>query len=439
MHLFIFLGLAALAVGCLNLETRAQIFQDGSGTYLERVEIKKNLLDFALSQGGFANYDELLADALQKALQELAGVQGVRLLDVHGEWADADTARVSVLYAFDSVEKWNAFAVASKKPKMTFAAAVEKPRKKKAPAVTVWTIGFETNTDGAPKKPETPAEGGAPKGADAVGANVGSFKIVLVGPAPARETSPLPKDSPIQAQLPTDGSAEFSGQLNAVIAKQTFEARFAGQPLTADQLAAAKAAAFVQPSPQYRQLQQVMAQRQEREAVRQAGDQAIADSTFAVNVAIAKGGKVRWQTTRAYFGPTVAFFAGREAMFDALLPEAAGNYKLEVNKVKAPDGRDGLAFVRTRHGELPLTLLEGVVAVKQDGADRVYTVQLPPLPPGGSPKTAAAIMGKVVLVVPDPVTGANGKITGANEVTLELTGENLADGPTLIVRTTPGK
>jgi hypothetical protein len=441
MRLFVFWALAALAIGCLNLETHVVFFQDGSGVYTEKVEMKKELIDFAMSQGGFASYEELLADAVQKAQQELQGAAGVKLLDVRGEWASNDALRITVVYGFDSAEKWNAFATVAKKPSLTFVAEQEKRTKKKKAAETVWTIGFQTNVEGIAKN-AAPAEGAKKpevSGPDAMSMNVGTFRIALTGPGPARETAPLPADEGIQAQLPDDGSAVFSGPLTAALKQRTFEAKFAGAPLSAAGLEAAKKAAFIEPSAQYGKLQQLIAQRQEREAVRQAGEAAILGSQFTVKIAIGADGKVRWETTQTYLAPTAAFAAGREALLDALAPDAAGNYSTKIEAVKATDGRPGVAFVRTRVAELPLERLAGLISVKRDGADWVYTIQPPQLLTNVSEKSAAATLGKLIVTFPDPVTGANAPIAGPHEIAVELSGANLRDPATLIVRTTPVK
>jgi hypothetical protein len=306
----------------------------------------------------------------------------------------------------------------------------------------LWTISLETTPDALPKKPDSgaPAAPGAPPSPDALGVNVGSFTIILIGPGPAFEVTPAQDAANVTAQVTAEGAASFSGGLQAMMNKQTFEARFRGKPLPAAALAAEKKDAFVEPSASYRRLMDVLAQRKEKEAVKAAAAQAIADSQFTIRLVVGRNGKAVLQTTRAYFGSSAALFAGREAMLQAFLPGLAGNYGLEVKPVKGEDGRGGVAFVRTRLEELPLDRFGQLITMRQDGADRVYVMTVPALladiPP---PPNAPPVLGRLTLATPDPVTGTNGAKVGPNEAALDLTAAALQDVTTLIVRTTPGK
>jgi hypothetical protein len=154
---------------------------------------------------------------------------------------------------------------------------------------------------------------------------------------------------------------------------------------------------------------------------------------------VTKDRAVKLQTTRTYYGPTATLFAGREAMLHSFVPEATGNYRLEVKTPKDADGRPGLAFVRTRVDELPLGRLAEVIELRRDGVDTIYEVHLSTVLKELLPPESEFVLGTLVVVTPEPISGTNGMKVGDREAELQLSAATLMGQAALIIRTTPGK
>ena len=418
-----------LATGCLSLETRVKVFQDGSGTYSEKVRLDQQLLDLAALKAGKSSYSEMVAEALSSSLKSAEGVDGVRIMDMAGRWEQGGEIELKVLYWFDSLEQWNRFAATAEKPKLELAARPE-PKKRGRPERTMWTLDFIGNDN--PLMEGAPAES-APPSTPAMEENVAGFLLSLEGPARAWEV-PEPEDTRLRAALQENGGVEFSGPAPALFAKNAFSATFAGEPLSPEVLAAAKRNAQVEPSAEYHRLVELVQQWREQEAVNDAARRAVTDTRFELVLTIDENDLVQIASRRTYFGATAGLFAGREVVLQALMPEAEANY-LTVAAPTEEGQPAGLVVTRRRRAPLPLADLGDLLQKREDAGDIVYTVTIGALL-AEAPATDAPL-GRLIVRTPGRVNGTTGRTTGEREATLDLRADGLVGETVLIVRTAP--
>lgn len=422
--------LLALA-GCLSVETRVQLFQDGSGTYRDTIEVQKKLLDLALGQSGLSSYEDMVASALDKVDADVARIDGVRVLDIQGAWEGEDALKITVVYWFDSVDAWNRLAEIAEKPALRFTHE-QVVAKGKPTGASNWTLTLATTGSPVPGAGEMPPAGQP-------GMDVGSFRMLLAGPVPAREL-PEPPTENSRVRLVGNGEIEVSGSVNDLANNPVFTGSFTGQPLDEAALAAAKAVAQIKPSPQHAKMMELVAQFREQQDIQDAAARAITASYFTVHLVIDLDDRVLIESSRTYHGETAALFAGREAMLHALAPEVAGNYRVSITPTPADADEPGLVVTHTRREPLPLAALTDCLEKREDAGDIVYTLHLrqllPHVPEGrGEPKP----LGKVVVGTPYFVTGSNGVKTGASQVELTLLPADLSQTTALIVRTNPNR
>jgi aryl carrier-like protein len=420
-----------LATGCLSLETRVKVFQDGSGTYSDKVKLDQQLLDLAALKAGKASYGEMVAEALSSSLQSVEGIDGVRIMDMDGRWEEGGEIELKILYWFDSLEQWNRFAATAEKPRLELTARPE-PKKRGEPERTIWTLDFVGNENPLAESAEA---GSAPPSTPGMKEDVAGFRLSLEGPARAWEV-PEPEDTRLRAALQENGGVEFSGAAPALFAKNGFSVTFAGRPLSPEELAAAKRKAQVEPSADYHRLVELVQQWREQEAVNDAARRAVTDTRFELVLTIDEHDLVQIASRRTYYGATAGLFAGREAVLQALMPEAEANY-LTVAAPTEGDQPAGLVVTRRRREPLALVGLGDLLQKREDAGDIVYTVTIGALL-AEVPATEEPL-GRLIVRTPGRVNGTSGRKTGEHEATLELRAAGLVGETVLIVRTAPSE
>jgi len=431
------LALAALA-GCLNVEARVRIFQDGSGLYIDRVEIPKNLVDLTLNQSGFGSTTDLTADAAFKITQQLENVAGVRLLDASGEWMPGDLFRLTFAFGFDSLEQWNAFAAKAQKVNLQMTSKALEPikGKEKQGSDTEWNVVFHIEAGAVP--PIQGAEDGATADPSlaGMGLDMGSVKIILAGPAPAAPTDFAPGADPKMASRQDDGSVLYSGGLTMLASKKDFQARYIGRPLAPEELAKQKAAAAPTPSADFPKVMRVVNERMELERAKASAQTAVTESFFDLSLRIRADNLVELSSTRTYYGPIAATYAGREAMLQTLIPELSADYEMSVKKIGRTGEEPGLAIIRTRRRPLPFDALSQILTRSKADAQTEYTINIKPLIDAGDlDQLSATTLGRVTLETPDPISGTNGNKITDHQVEMTFTAQQLQESSILIVRT----
>lgn len=422
--------------GCLNLDLRVKLFQDGTGTYTENIEFGNDFLQLVLNQTSpYNSFDDLLADAASKTLRDLEGIAGVRLIDMRGE-KSADGQRIIMVYGFDSIADWNVYAQKAKKPQLAMTGVVL-PQKKKLPAMTEWTITY-TPADMPIAPPGEERDKITTPEVEKLPMKIGEFQLTLAGPVPMT-AAPSSPGGEIKAEN-RNGEAVYFGAFNEFLGKKLeFAAKYTGEPLPQLVLEAAKKQEFAGPSDDYKRILDLVAQLRERQAVQDAATAAIRGTHFLIHLTILPGDRVQWETARAFYGPGAVLLAGREAMLQAMLPEAAAAYRLSVEPAKSESGADGVAFVRRRNEPLKLAEVASWLTAKRDGEDTVYVLQINRLLDGGAPENPDQALGEVIVVTAEPVIGTNGEKTGPSQARFVLTAAGAADGGQFIVRTTKAR
>ena len=442
----LWLAAALLLAGCFEVETHITINQDGSGTYLQVVDLPRNLMELTLAQGRFRDLDDFMADSVINTQNALEGQTGVSLLDAGAEWVQSEgepLCRVTMLFHFDGVEAWNKFAEIGRRLRIKLDTATGR-----SPNERLWTVSVlmpKVDRD-APQAgagaPQPLAETGNEEGESGPGGeqepqlNIGAIRVFVAGPAPAPPDNFAVTVPQAEAVRLDDGRVRFAGTFALLANEYALQARFAGPLLSAEQLTARKRAQQVEPSERFRRILQVVEQRREVERTRQAALQAVTDTRFELHLRVLADQRVELSYTRIYYGPTAAYFADREAMLHAMLPELAANYALQIERVAGPDNTVGLAVTRTRRQPLKLEDLGEALTVKQDGPELVYVLSLPPLLGDlALGDEAPPTLGLVSLEAPLAISGTNGRLAGANQAVLDLTPELLRGSPMLVVRT----
>ncbi len=425
------LVMVLLLAGCFDVEARFTVNQDGSGTMRQVVDLPSNLAELTLTQGGFRNPEEFVADAVINAENSLAGFGGITILDAAAQWVGNDPERklrVSTLFAFDSIEQWNKWAEAKRNFLLKLDSTTGSGGERR------WTVGVVT--------PKIEAPVGAPAGEPGdqpappmPQIDFGKVNIFVVGPGPAPQTDFANQNEEVEAVRLADGSVRFSGSFMLLTVPRTFEGRFVGRPLSAEQLAELRRQQRVEPSESYRRVLAIVERKREIERTQQAAREAIAHTRFELRLQMVDERRVQLSYTRTYYGQTAAYFADREAMMHAMLPELGANYETKIEKVTGPEQMPGLAVTRTRRRTLELEELGSLVTVKRDGPDLVYLVSVPALLAGiDLADDAPPQLGRVVFETQWPITGTNGTAAGPNRAELELTPALLRANAALVVR-----
>jgi hypothetical protein len=448
----LWLAAVLLLAGCFDLETRIKVNQDGSGTYLQVIDLPRNLTELTLSQGRYRDLDDFVADSVISTQNSLAGFPGISVLDAGAEWipdGQDKKCRVTLLLAFDSLASWNKWAASGRRFQLkldttpgaaadqrnwTVSVLTPKAKNPMAPAAGEAQTPAE-EPDAEPDDEETDQSPQGPGEPPPANLNVGSVRIIVEGPGPAPQINFAPAVSGIEITRVGDGAVRFSSTLALLVEDHTLQARFAGPLLSAAQLAEQKRKQRVEPSARFQRVLQIVEQRREVERTRQAALQAITQTRFELRLKLLADGRIELAFTRTYFGPTAAYFADREAMMHALTPELAANYTLRIEKVDGPDHTSGLAVTHTRRQPLTLADLGATLTVSRDGPEEVYLLTLPPLLAElDLGEEAPPSLGRLVLETTRPISGTSGQMLGPNQAALDLTPALLRASPKLVVR-----
>jgi len=437
-RLFLLCFLLTAAVGCFDVETTVQVFQDGSGTYREQIDIPQKSMELLIGQMAMETLDDLVAELVDKELDRLEQCDGVRLLDASGVWTSNEFGRITLMFGFDSVEQWNKYSSQSNSNTLSFSST--QINGATTPPQMEWTLGIEFAGRTQPTLPTgsmSGVESAAPQAQPEM--TGGSYNLVLVGPvdAPADNYMLDAGASEENLRLP-DGSVAFSGPPGMIVKPATYRARFVGPMLTAEELAARKKLAFQANSDNLKKIMQIIEQRREAERIRQAADEAITQTHFDIKIKILDD-EAMITSSRTYFGVLAAYFAEREMLLHNLAPEIGGNYQVSITPVKTADGREGVQVTRARRQSLPLEALAPLLASRRDGQDTVYTFSPQNLlAPGALAEMSQHELGRVELETPARITGTNGKVIDPHRVEMRFGLQHAREGVSLIVRTTPG-
>ncbi|MDP8225167.1 MAG: hypothetical protein P9L99_17530 [Candidatus Lernaella stagnicola] len=430
------LFLLMLAVGCIDVDTRIKVFQDGSGTYFDYIEVESKLLDLAMGQENINSYDDMLALAYDELEKSVAEFEGIRLLDMKANWDGKEAMRIETLIWFDSIATWNKFALATKKPSLKFDA---KPIKKGAHrGQTMWTLKVKPTGTGLPG---TGADAGMSeadlKRIEGMESMMGTFNILLTGPGDVVEV-PQPPEPEMQSALAARDSVTFSGGIAQILKDLEFEISFRGAPLDEDALAAAKQSVQVEPSKEFGELQEIVAAYRERLAVQEAATLAVGLSGFRLALTIDEDQMVGITTTRLYAAPIAPVFVAREALLHSMVPELNANYDFRVDMVESENGKQ-CSIVRTRKKPLPLSELGGLIQRREDAGDIVYTIDIPALLEVVPEGTRMRVLGEIVVNTPTMVIGTTGYKKSDRQVELMLPAFKVVETNRLVVRVAGGE
>lgn len=460
------LVLAALMTACLEVETNITLFQDGSGVYQDRIGFPQKMLELVRGSMELEGVNEMFAEGLLEVQDSLDEAPGVRLMDAGASCqsdADLPTCRFNMLFAFNDIESWNRFANKTKRYQIkmeteqwdmqaasssTETTVVNEPpgQESRQAKVLLWQVTLSTPTAAGILESFGQPEGQSPSDNpqdslalpnDPESLNLGSVNLTITGPGPAAEENFASEEEGYRVARLVDGSVQYASSLTALMVLNEFNVRFISPPLTPEELAARKAHTFVEPSPEFLRMLEIVERMREERSVQQAAAQGISDTTFELRLQILEKNKVGISSTRTYYGPTASYFAQREAMLYAMTPAVAANYRLSFIRVENDEQGPGVAVTRVRREPLSLAALAGRIEVKRDGQDTVYRFFVDRLLDEIDPTEDEYVenLGLLVVETPTPIAGTTGEATGPRRVELRLGMGDLRQKTTLVVRT----
>lgn len=431
MRILMVLAVAAALVGCLDSETRIRLLPDGSGIYYEAVDIPQDLIDLVMDQRGITDINDFMALALIKADEELADVEGVRIIDAEAYCVER-VCRMALVFSFDSIAQWNAYGGASQYPQLTLT-TVEPPAKTRTEPTVRWTVAIKLTGRKLPGMEDGRMPGGQANMLDQE--NKGRVTFIVEGPREAAHDGFADPVEDAEIRRLDDGRVEFVGKMDLMSRTATLNARFAGLPVSAPELAKKRAALNPPPSPEYAKILTVIEKRKETERIKAAAQNAIAKTAFTMQLTLTDDDQVGLKQTRTFFGSTGKLMAEREALLHYLLPEANANYRFFLTRTAGRNLPSASVFTRERRLALPLSAFGDFINVRRDNDELVYSFAVGPLLAYGKPDPAPAQpLGKLVVAMPRAVTGTNGVKIDDRTVQMEFTADQLAGPSMLIVR-----